>query len=354
MRPHIERMRVGQRGGLLTSPSVLLFWTPSEGVSEGGEGRSKLGTGKEERRETVQRVEIFSGLCARCVGTAKPDGALNSMTSPNVASFFAGDMKADVDEASKAWGGAGAGGLDAPTSSSARTEMWGGGDKMNPESATSSGSNRGKLRPPKPFLTIKSNSSSAMKTPGRPSSNFGSGGTLANGGGSGGGGGGIGSFHQAVLSAMKLNRSTSFHHGNAYKVAEQEQQRLHYEQELQQQPKPKAKMKERTKVALKLYIIQQKVAAVQDMVRHLYDLTEICREAEDNLDEDEDEVLGGLAFRRHSGIPPDPLINPKRERLEYCQANFLQKVMELETEVRMLKKLVLFLCKHRIIEKHYG
>ena len=218
-----------------------------------------------------------------------------------------------------------------------------------------------RLRPPKPFLAIKSISSSAMRTPAAPAAAnsgkaanaqlSGSRGTLTNGGG-----GGIGSFHQAVLSAMKLNRSTSFHHGNAYKVAEQEQQRLGqgHEAQLQQPAKPKAKIKERTKVALKLYIIQQKVAAVQEMVGQLYDLTEICREAEDNLDEDEDEVLGGLAFRRHSGIPPDPVINPKRERLEYCQANFVQKVMELETEVRMLKKLVLFLCKHRIIEKHYG
>ena len=283
-------------------------------------------------------------------------------------------MKADVDDddAAKAKEGGG----DAKVSSSNNVMMAAravdaaadenfGGERIRLEGGVSgSGSNRGRLRPPpKPFLSIKSISSSAMKTPGSVSNfgkasnapNFGSGGTLANGGG-GGGGGGIGSFHQAVLSAMKLNRSTSFHHGNAYKVAEQEQQRLQQEQELQQQqpPKPKAKMKERTKVALKLYIIQQKVAAVQEMVRHLFDLTEICREAEDNLDEDEDEVLGGLAFRRHSGIPPDPLINPKRERMEYCQANFLQKVMELETEVRMLKKLVLFLCKHRIIEKHYG
>ena len=270
-------------------------------------------------------------------------------------------MKAAVVEASKAKGGAG----DAQVSSSnsataARARGRLAAEEMNFEGP--SGSGRGKLRPPKPFLSIKSSpsiSSSAMKTPGGPVSSFGSGGTLANGngnggGGGGGGGGGIGSFHQAVLSAMKLNRSTSFHHGNAYKVAEQEHQRLQQEQDLLQQPKPKAKMKERTKVALKLYIIQQKVAAVQEMVRHLYDLTEICREAEDDLDEDEDEVLGGLAFRRHSGIPPDPLINPKRERLEYCQANFLQKVMELETEVRMLKKLVLFLCKHRIIEKQFG
>ena len=267
-------------------------------------------------------------------------------------------MRADADEAFKARGG---GGEDAraTTSKSAsasprsaaeerRRGQGGGGVKMTFEGA--------KLRPPKPFLSIKSISSSAMKTPAAVSS-FGSGGALANGaggGGGGGGGGGIGSFHQAVLSAMKLNRSTSFHHGNAYKVSEHDQQRLQHEQELQQPPKPKAKMKERTKVALKLYIIQQKVAAVQEMMRRLYDLTEICREAEDNLDEDEDEMLGGLAFRRHSGIPPDPTINPKRERLEYCQATFLQKVMELETEVRMLKKLVLFLCKHRIIEKHYG
>ena len=273
-------------------------------------------------------------------------------------------MRADADEAFKARGG---GGIEArattsksasasPRSAAAEERrrgqgVSGGGVKMSFEGA--------KLRPPKPFLSIKSISSSAMKTPAAVSS-FGSGGALANGGGGGGGGGvsggggGIGSFHQAVLSAMKLNRSTSFHHGNAYKVSEHDQQRLQHEQELQQPPKPKAKMKERTKVALKLYIIQQKVAAVQEMVRHLYDLTEICREAEDNLDEDEDEVLGGLAFRRHSGIPPDPTINPKRERLEYCQATFLQKVMDLETEVRMLKKLVLFLCKHRIIEKHYG
>ena len=264
-------------------------------------------------------------------------------------------MKADIDEAPKVKSEG-----DANNAMAAADENLG-GERTRPEGV--SGPIRGKLRPPKPFLAIKSNSSSAMKTPGaaaataaaaaRPVSNFGSGVMIANGGG-GGGGGGIGSFHQAVLSAMKLNRSTSFHHGNAYKVAEQEHQRLQQEQDLLQQPKPKAKMKERTKVALKLYIIQQKVAAVQEMVRHLYDLTEICREAEDNLDEDEDEVLGGMAFRRHSGIPPDPLINPKRERLEYCQANFLQKVMELEAEVRMLKKLVLFLCKHRIIEKHYG
>ncbi len=213
------------------------------------------------------------------------------------------------------------------------------------------GGSKLKLAPPpdgkaKHFLTTKSCSSIAIHS-GNMVNQASNGGGGGGGSGSGGNSGTIVSFHQAVMSAMKLSRSSSFHHGSKYKTGVTSSalaastfpapigQSLPLPAIPPSQPKPKAKLKERTKVALKLYIIQQKVLALQTMVKELFDLTEVCRETEDAIMDDES-------------------CEEERARLEECQENFLRKVIDIETEVATVKKLVLFLCKHRIIEKHYG
>jgi hypothetical protein len=206
----------------------------------------------------------------------------------------------------------------------------------------------------KPLLSTKSSPSFAMNSV--TNNNV----VTNGGGGSNGNSSTVVSFHQAVLSAMKLSRSSSFHHGNRSQLiiggsncstGSEAPQPPSLSAGPTPELKPKNKMKERTKVALKLYIIHQKVLALQTMVKELYDLTEMCREAQDSLDRSNGNSSG---IQRHHLSALAGVVVGEKGFLEQSQEDFLRKVIEIETEVRLLKKLVLFLCKHRIIEKHFG
>ena len=86
--------------------------------------------------------------------------------------------------------------------------------------------------------------------------------------------------------------------------------------------KPKFKMKEKTKVMLKLHVIKEKCETVNDLLTDLRQTTFECQ--------DVDWV-----------------------RNQEMQEEFVNKVLDIDANVKMARKLLLFLCKHRPLQRHY-
>ncbi len=89
----------------------------------------------------------------------------------------------------------------------------------------------------------------------------------------------------------------------------------------QQQKRPKYKMREETKLLLKLHVIRTKALSLEAKLSELRELTRACQECDEG-----------------------------DERL---RTDFLTKVVEIEHEVKLVKKLMLFLCRHKQMERHY-
>lgn len=90
--------------------------------------------------------------------------------------------------------------------------------------------------------------------------------------------------------------------------------------------KRKYKMREETKLLLKLHVIRTKAVSLDGRLLELQALTRSCQERAPD-------EAGAAAGR--------------------ARADFLTKAAEIEHEVRLVKKLVLLLCRHRQLEKHY-
>jgi hypothetical protein len=85
--------------------------------------------------------------------------------------------------------------------------------------------------------------------------------------------------------------------------------------------KPRFKMKEETKILLKLHVIREKAVTIDGLLEDLRQLTADCQ--------DEVEECGEL------------------------QDEFVSKTLKIETEVKLARTLVLLLCKHRPLERHF-
>ena len=88
-----------------------------------------------------------------------------------------------------------------------------------------------------------------------------------------------------------------------------------------EEKRPKFKMREETKLLLKLHVIRTKALSLETKLCELHELTRSCQECE--------------------------------EADERLRAGFLTKVVEIEHEVKLVKKLMLFLCRHKQMERHY-
>ncbi|TRY64095.1 hypothetical protein TCAL_05756 [Tigriopus californicus] len=94
--------------------------------------------------------------------------------------------------------------------------------------------------------------------------------------------------------------------------------------------KPKFKMKEETKLFLKLHTIHQKAIFIDGLLKELQSLTDSCREVSSDCNDN------------------------ISEEFSVTEKAFVKTVLDIETEVRILKRLVLFLCRHKCLEKHLG
>lgn len=83
-------------------------------------------------------------------------------------------------------------------------------------------------------------------------------------------------------------------------------------------------MKERTKLLLKLHIIHEKALGVDEMLRELQILTVECQDC------------------------------PLTEEVDLDDAHeaFIQKILDIDGQVKLLIKLMLLLCRHRFLERH--
>ena len=86
--------------------------------------------------------------------------------------------------------------------------------------------------------------------------------------------------------------------------------------------KPKFKMKEKTKVMLKLHVIKEKCESVNDLLMELRQMTFECQDLD--------------LVRNHE-----------------MQEEFVNKVLDVDANVKMARKLLLFLCKHRPLQRHF-
>ncbi len=102
--------------------------------------------------------------------------------------------------------------------------------------------------------------------------------------------------------------------------------KIKVEDEKPKTPSKKKKfMKESTRLMLKLHVIRDKAVKLHDLLKELLARTEEITGDDREADDDEDK-----------------------------QAEFLDKVLEIEAEVKLAKKLMLFLCRHKIMQRHFG
>ncbi len=112
------------------------------------------------------------------------------------------------------------------------------------------------------------------------------------------------SFHNIGGGGNNSNSSNLFHHSDS------------------KESKPKFKMKESTKLLVKMHVIRTKAVSLEELLAQLWTLTSECAD---------DEHGDGNS----------------REA-------FAKKALEIDKEVKLAKKLVLLLCRHRQLERHYG
>ena len=76
---------------------------------------------------------------------------------------------------------------------------------------------------------------------------------------------------------------------------------------------------------LKLHVIRDKALKLDSLLKELHVVTEDFQEAED-----------------------------EEERVQEAKQDaFLGKVLEIDSEVKLAKKLMLFLCRHKIMQRHF-
>ena len=76
------------------------------------------------------------------------------------------------------------------------------------------------------------------------------------------------------------------------------------------------------------------------MLRELQALTEEAVEIDDS---DED----------HPIRDPDGSISTTNQQQQRNHEAFAEKVLQIENESSLVKKLILFLCRHRLLERHF-
>ena len=116
--------------------------------------------------------------------------------------------------------------------------------------------------------------------------------------------------------------------------------------------KPKIKFKEETKLFLKLHIIHQKAIELEAMLKDLQALTESFQEETEALKNERrlSSAQNGHVALRSRGESFDQL-EPLAIKTEEASVD---SVLQIQAELRLLKRLVLFLCRHRSLEKHLG